>query len=92
MNLFIFQEFNNVTETMSQRKAQSPTLVHALDEKHICVFCRNLLRPPIKQTLCGHRVCETPCEKEMFSGGEERVKCPGNEEDCCELKRTDVSI
>ena len=57
------------------------------DEKYMCANCKKLLRPPIKQTKCGHRLCDE-CVNKMFEQQEE-MPCPGDE-DCVILQKHEV--
>ena len=65
-----------------------PEFVKPIDDKHLCAKCGQLLRPPVKQSLCGHRMC-SKCVEEMFNGVEE-VECPGREDDCVPLRKDEV--
>ena len=65
-----------------------PTFAKELDMKYICEFCKNILRPPVKQTPCGHRFC-AQCVVDMF-GEHSESKCPGNEDECVILTPHEV--
>ena len=66
-----------------------PSFVKPLEEKYLCVSCNHLLKPPIRQTPCGHRICEQCILMNLFAEHEE-IDCPGNEEDCVKLRKDEV--
>ena len=48
-----------------------------------------MLRPPVRQTMCGHRLCAICLEEVLQS---ENTMCPGQEDDeeeCVDLKSPD---
>lgn len=49
-----------------------------------CVQCKETLRPPVKQTQCGHRLCSICLDEIRNSDGD--TVCPGGESDCMSLK------
>ena len=59
--------------------------------KYTCPYCQKILRPRVKQTPCGHRLCGV-CVEQMFEH-EEHVTCPANEEDCeVNITKNQVSL
>ena len=69
---------------------QLPRFTEAVDvEKYKCVQCQGMLRPPVRQTMCGHRLCAICLEEVLQS---ENTMCPGQEDDeeeCVDLKSPD---
>lgn len=55
-------------------------------ERFKCVKCTETLRPPVKQTQCGHRLCSLCVDEIRHSGGS--MVCPGGEPDCVSLEST----
>ena len=73
--------------SLQQQSETLPHFVRPPDDKYECVHCKRTLRPPVKQTQCGHRLCGI-CVDEVFAEGE-NVACPGDE-DCDTLTRKQV--
>ena len=67
-----------------------PVLVdESLNTPHMtCVQCRNLLRPPVQQTPCGHRMCQA-CVEHIF---DYRIvsHCPAKCTDCVDITKQKV--
>lgn len=61
-----------------------------LDDKYKCQKCHGVVRESM-QTMCGHRLCQN-CVEEMFKDGADKVMCPANDEDCLEMKKSEVSL
>ena len=59
-------------------------------EKYKCCKCLGMLRPPVRQTICGHRLCGA-CLDEVL--GSDNTMCPGqayDDEGCADLSEPDA--
>ena len=59
-------------------------------EKYKCCKCLSVLRPPVRQTICGHRLCGS-CLEEVLKSDD--TMCPGqafDDEGCVDLKEADA--
>ena len=65
---------------------ERPRLAPSVDrEKYLCCKCRDLLRPPVRQTSCGHRLCLLCLDDHLKSSN---TLCPGQDledEPCVDL-------
>ena len=72
-------------------ETQLPRFTEAVDiDKYRCVKCKQMLRPPVRQTMCGHRMCAI-CLDELLQSDD--TMCPGeddDDEDCVDLKLPDA--
>ena len=58
--------------------------------KYTCPHCERILRPQVKQTPCGHRLCGA-CVDDLFENAR-HICCPANEEDCeTDIEKSQVS-
>ena len=70
--------------------AEELTFVDQVDEKFACISCKNVLRPPVLQAICGHRICQICAH--LLLEHEEEVQCPGKEDDCEMMSNNEVLV
>lgn len=63
-----------------------PDFVNEVDEKYLCIKCQHVLYPPVRQLLCGHRMCRNCITTLRQTAGD--TKCPGEDDDCAETNIT----
>jgi hypothetical protein len=72
---------------MSYLEGPVPEFV-SLDDKYLCVQCKQLLRQP-QQTMCGHRIC-ADCVAQLLRNTDS-CTCPGNDDYCDAITKQSVS-
>ena len=76
---------------MTETKKDKPIyFAQKIDETYICEYCKDILSPPVRQTQCGHRLCQK-CVDVMFMEQLGPVECPGHDDDCMPLSMCEVS-
>ena len=80
-SMFIsFQNYMNIDD--------GAQFVVPLSGKYLCVYCKDGLRIPVKQTECGHRLCNLCIDQLLID--DHSVRCPQGEEDCGIVSRQSI--